>query len=132
HRGVLQFCRLGLGTSRIPGQSAAIIRVCRRVTTAERHDMVIAAAATTEQAALGALDRRVASTQDEMEKVNALILSRAESHVEMVPQLARYLIEAGGKRLRPMLTVAAALLFGEANGAQTNYAAAVEFMHNAT
>ena len=43
------------------------------------------------------------------EKVNALILSRAESHVEMVPQLARYLIEAGGKRLRPMLTVAAAL-----------------------
>jgi octaprenyl-diphosphate synthase len=46
--------------------------------------------------------------------------------------LARYLIEAGGKRLRPMLTVAAAQLFGKATGAETNYAAAVEFMHNAT
>ena len=85
-----------------------------------------------EQAGLGALDRLLAATQDEMEKVNALILSRAESHVEMVPQLARYLIEAGGKRLRPMLTVAAALVVGKATGAQTNYAAAVEFMHNAT
>jgi octaprenyl-diphosphate synthase len=51
----------------------------------------------------------------------------------MVPQLARYLIEAGGKRLRPMLTVAAALAFGATRAAaQTNFAAAVEFMHNAT
>ncbi|RYE07734.1 MAG: polyprenyl synthetase family protein [Hyphomicrobiales bacterium] len=94
--------------------------------------MVGTATAAKEKAALGALDRLLAATHDEMEKVNALILKRAESHVEMVPQLARYLIEAGGKRLRPMLTVAAALLFDRANGAQTNYAAAVEFMHNAT
>src|SRR5690242_5495302 len=89
-------------------------------------------AAATDVAGPGALDRLLAATADEMAKVNALILSRAESHVEMVPQLARYLIEAGGKRLRPMLTVAAALLFGKADGAQTNYSAAVEFMHNAT
>ena len=94
--------------------------------------MTTSAAATKDQAGLGALDRLLAATHGEMEKVNALILSRAESHVEMVPQLARYLIEAGGKRLRPMLTVAAALVFGKATGAQTNYAAAVEFMHNAT
>jgi len=94
--------------------------------------MVSAVAAANETAALGALDRLLAATHDEMDKVNALILKRAESHVEMVPQLARYLIEAGGKRLRPMLTVAAAMVFGEATGAQTNYAAAVEFMHNAT
>jgi octaprenyl-diphosphate synthase len=67
-----------------------------------------------------------------MGKVNELILSRANSHVEMVPELARYLIEAGGKRLRPMLTIAAAQIFGRASGAQINYAAAVEFMHNAT
>ena len=40
-----------------------------------------------------------------MERVNALILKRADSHVEMVPELARYLIEAGGKRLRPLLTL---------------------------
>ncbi|RYE70646.1 MAG: hypothetical protein EOP19_33070, partial [Hyphomicrobiales bacterium] len=48
----------------------------------------------------GALDRLLAATHEDMERVNALILKRAESHVEMVPQLARYLIEAGGKRLR--------------------------------
>jgi len=94
--------------------------------------MVVSAAAEKDQAATGALDRLLAVTHAEMEKVNALILSRAESHVEMVPQLARYLIEAGGKRLRPMLTVAAAMLFGGQTGAQVNYAAAVEFMHNAT
>jgi octaprenyl-diphosphate synthase len=94
--------------------------------------MVVSAVATTDEAALGALDRLLAATQHEMEKVNDLILARADSHVEMVPQLARYLIEAGGKRLRPMLTVAAAMLFGGQTGAQTNYAAAVEFMHNAT
>jgi octaprenyl-diphosphate synthase len=94
--------------------------------------MVGSAAVAKEQEGLGALDRLLAATQAEMDKVNALILKRADSHVEMVPELARYLIEAGGKRLRPMLTVAAALLFGKGNGAQTNYAAAVEFMHNAT
>jgi octaprenyl-diphosphate synthase len=94
--------------------------------------MVVSAAAAKDEAGLGALDRLLAATAAEMEKVNALILKRADSHVEMVPELARYLIEAGGKRLRPMLTVAAALLCGRPDGAQTNYAAAVEFMHNAT
>src|SRR5690554_6730084 len=91
-----------------------------------------AVAATNETGGAGALDRLLAATQPEMDRVNALILKRADSHVEMVPELARYLIEAGGKRLRPMLTVAAAILFGKATGAQTYYAAAVEFMHNAT
>jgi octaprenyl-diphosphate synthase len=80
----------------------------------------------------GALDRLLAATISDMERVNALILKRADSHVAMVPELARYLIEAGGKRLRPMLTIAAAQLFGHASGAEINYAAAVEFMHNAT
>jgi octaprenyl-diphosphate synthase len=94
--------------------------------------MVGTAAVAMDEAGVGALDRLLAATAAEMEKVNALILSRADSHVEMVPELARYLIEAGGKRLRPMLTVGAALLFERATGAQTNYAAAVEFMHNAT
>jgi octaprenyl-diphosphate synthase len=91
-----------------------------------------AVTATKEASGSGALDRLVAATHAEMERVNALILKRADSHVEMVPELARYLIEAGGKRLRPMLTVAAATLFGRAGGAQINFAAAVEFMHNAT
>jgi octaprenyl-diphosphate synthase len=78
------------------------------------------------------IDRLLAATGEDMAKVNALILSRADSHVEMVPELARYLIESGGKRLRPMLTVAAARLFGKGTGTAINFAAAVEFMHNAT
>lgn len=79
-----------------------------------------------------ALDRLVSATQSDMEQVNELILSRADSHVAMVPELARYLIDSGGKRLRPMLTLAAARLFDEALGAEIKFAAAVEFMHNAT
>ena len=78
------------------------------------------------------VDKLLAATADDMAKVNTLILSRAESHVDMVPELARYLIESGGKRLRPMLTVAAAQLFGKGTGNEVNFAAAVEFMHNAT
>ncbi|MCB9993321.1 MAG: polyprenyl synthetase family protein [Hyphomicrobiaceae bacterium] len=79
-----------------------------------------------------AVDRLIDLTANDMDQVNSLILSRADSHVEMVPQLARYLIEAGGKRLRPMLTLASAYVLGEANGNQIKYAAAIEFMHNAT
>ena len=78
------------------------------------------------------IDRLLAATADDMALVNALILSRAQSHVHMVPELALYLIESGGKRLRPMLTVAAAMLFGKGQGKAVNFAAAVEFMHNAT
>lgn len=78
------------------------------------------------------VERLLEATAADMAKVNALILSRADSHVDMVPELARYLIESGGKRLRPMLTVAAAQLFGRGKGSAINFAAAVEFMHNAT
>jgi len=81
---------------------------------------------------IGALDRLVAVTQPGMDRVNRMILDRASSHVELVPEIARYLIEAGGKRLRPMLTIASALLCGAPNGEEVVYAASVEFMHNAT
>jgi octaprenyl-diphosphate synthase len=79
-----------------------------------------------------ALDRLLSATAEDMAEVNALILTRADSHVEMVPQLALHLIEAGGKRLRPMLTVAAAHLFGSPHAHRITFAASVEFMHNAT
>ena len=85
-----------------------------------------------EAPAANPIDRLLAATADDMAKVNALILSRADSHVDMVPELARYLIESGGKRLRPMLTVAASMLFARGTGTAINFAAAVEFMHNAT
>jgi len=78
------------------------------------------------------IERLLEATAADMARVNELILSRADSHVDMVPELARYLIDSGGKRLRPMLTVAAAQLFGTDTGSAVNFAAAVEFMHNAT
>jgi octaprenyl-diphosphate synthase len=91
-----------------------------------------AAAANEATTSAGALDRLLDATRPGMDLVNAMILEKASSHVALVPEVARYLIDAGGKRLRPMLTIAASMLFGRANGSEVNFAAAVEFMHNAT
>ncbi len=68
----------------------------------------------------------------DMEKVNAQILSHAQSHVELIPELAQHLIDSGGKRLRPMLTIAAARMCGYDGSHHTDLATAVEFMHTAT
>ena len=68
----------------------------------------------------------------DMDRVNALILSKAGSNVEMIPEIARHLIDSGGKRLRPMLTIAAAQMCGYQGDAHVQMAAAVEFMHTAT
>ncbi|WMT91347.1 polyprenyl synthetase family protein [Pelagibacterium sp. H642] len=78
------------------------------------------------------IDHLTGATAAGMEAVNRLILSRSDSPVDMVPEVANHLIEAGGKRLRPMLTLAASALFGRARGNEIRFAAAVEFMHNAT
>jgi len=75
-------------------------------------------------------------THKDMEGVNQLILDKAGdgagSHVEMIPQIAGHLISSGGKRLRPMITLASARLFGYQGQAHIELAAAVEFMHTAT
>ena len=68
----------------------------------------------------------------DMASVNAIILDKAVSHVEMIPKLAHHLIESGGKRLRPMLTIAGARLAGYRGEGHIRLAAAVEFMHTAT
>lgn len=69
---------------------------------------------------------------DGMNNVNALILSKAGSDVEMIPEVARHLISSGGKRLRPMLTLAAADLCGYQGDGDVKLATSVEFMHTAT
>jgi len=69
---------------------------------------------------------------EDMERVNQLILSKTASHVEMIPQVAKYLIDSGGKRLRPMLTIAAAQMSGYEGMHHVTLAASVEFMHTAT
>ena len=48
---------------------------------------------------------------DDMREVNRIILDKAVSDVELIPKLAHHLIDSGGKRLRPMLTIAAARLW---------------------
>ena len=68
----------------------------------------------------------------DMSKVNQLILSKTGSDVEMIPEVAKHLIDSGGKRLRPMLTIAAAQMSGYAGIHHITLAASVEFMHTAT
>jgi octaprenyl-diphosphate synthase len=87
-------------------------------------------AAEAKEASLNPLLKLVAA---DMEKVNAQILQHAESHVDLIPQLAQHLIDSGGKRLRPMLTIASARMCGYAQGNyHVDLATAVEFMHTAT
>ena len=69
---------------------------------------------------------------DDMRAVNRLILDKAISDVELIPKLARHLIDSGGKRLRPMLTIASAKACGYPGSGHIRLAAAVEFMHTAT
>jgi len=68
----------------------------------------------------------------DMERVNQTILLHAASHVAMIPDIANHLISSGGKRLRPMLTLATAGLCGYCGDGHIKLAAAVEFMHTAT
>jgi octaprenyl-diphosphate synthase len=67
-----------------------------------------------------------------MQRVNTTILSRTGSDVTMIPEVANHLITSGGKRLRPMLTLAMADLAGYTGEGHLKLAASVEFMHTAT
>ncbi|MBL8581037.1 MAG: polyprenyl synthetase family protein [Rhizobiaceae bacterium] len=71
-------------------------------------------------------------TAADMGRVNELILSRAGSDVELIPEVANHLISSGGKRLRPMVTLAAAQMFGYSGDGHVKLATSVEFMHTAT
>ena len=78
------------------------------------------------------LDRLQDMMGPDMARVNDIILSRMHSDVPLIPQLAGYLISSGGKRIRPLLTLAATALYsGDMNRAYT-LAACVEFIHTAT
>jgi octaprenyl-diphosphate synthase len=78
------------------------------------------------------LDRLAALLKGDLERVNALILDRMQSPVTLIPQLAGHIIAAGGKRLRPMLTLATARLCDYQGDRHVALAAAVEFIHTAT
>ena len=78
------------------------------------------------------VDALVALAAADMERVNATILTRTGSDVTMIPEVANHLISSGGKRLRPMLTLATAALSDYRGEGHIKLAAAVEFMHTAT
>jgi octaprenyl-diphosphate synthase len=78
------------------------------------------------------LDPLMALVAADMNGVNAVILERMQSKVALIPELAGHLIAGGGKRMRPMLTLACANLLGYPGTRHHKLAAAVEFIHTAT
>ncbi len=73
-----------------------------------------------------------ALVQEDLLAVNEVIMQRMQSPVVLIPQLASHLIAAGGKRLRPVLTLASARLCGYDGVRHRKLAACVEFIHTAT
>ena len=84
----------------------------------------------------GAVLELRALTEADLERVNTTILDHMQSSVKMIPEVAGHLINAGGKRLRPVLTIAAARAFEKERGyrgdSHIDLAAAVELIHGAT
>jgi octaprenyl-diphosphate synthase len=68
----------------------------------------------------------------DLNHVNAVILDRMQSEVALIPELAGHLIAGGGKRMRPMLTLACARLLDYQGARHHKLAAAIEFIHTAT
>lgn len=79
-----------------------------------------------------AFDTLLALVADDLDAVNRTIVAKMHSSVPLIPQLAGYLVASGGKRLRPMLTLAAARLCKAEGQRQVELAACVEFIHTAT
>ena len=78
-------------------------------------------------------ERMQAALRDDLVAVDALIQARmAADHVPRIPEVTAHLVDAGGKRVRPMLTLAAARLCGYTGTAHHKLAATVEFIHTAT
>lgn len=78
------------------------------------------------------IDRLQAMLADDLGKTEQLLIERAASPVAVIPDLSGYIVSAGGKRLRPMVTLAAAHAAGGTNPGSYALAAAVEFIHTAT
>jgi len=73
-----------------------------------------------------------ASVAAEFEQVNRLIVDQLHSDVPMVENVGHYIVDAGGKRLRPLLVLLTAAALGRCTGAHVKFAAVIEFIHTAT
>ena len=78
------------------------------------------------------LDELAGLVGEDLARVNAVIMERMQSEVALIPQLAGHIVAAGGKRLRPMLTLACSKLCGYEGRRHLSLAACVEFIHTAT
>ncbi len=78
------------------------------------------------------IDALTALVTVDLRHVNELIIQRMQSPVALIPQLAGHIVAAGGKRLRPMLTLASAKMCGYSGRRHVVLAACVEFIHTAT
>ncbi len=78
------------------------------------------------------LEPMMALVASDMNQVNSVILDRMQSDIPLIPELAGHLIAGGGKRMRPMLTLAAAKILDYEGDRHFKLAAAVEFIHTAT
>ncbi len=84
------------------------------------------------RATVASLAPMLSLTAGAMNNVNAVILDRMQSQIPLIPALAGHLIAGGGKRMRPMLTLAGAALLDYQGNRHHKLAAAVEFIHTAT
>lgn len=84
------------------------------------------------QAGISPVERLNALVAPDMKAADKLIHKGMASSVDLIPDLARHLIDSGGKRLRPLLTLAAAKAGGYQGDGHVRLAAAVEFIHTAT
>ena len=73
-----------------------------------------------------------ALARDDMKAADRLISMSLESDVALVAQVSRYIVSSGGKRLRPMITLAAAQMFDYSGDGHIKLSTSVEFMHTAT
>ncbi len=78
------------------------------------------------------IDGLQALVADDLKAVNEVIVQKMDSPVALIPQLAGHIVASGGKRLRPILTLAAARMCGYAGTRHIGLAACVEFIHTAT
>lgn len=78
------------------------------------------------------MERLSASLSEELMAVDSMLDAHMHSSTDLIPKVAAHLVKAGGKRVRPVLTLAAARLCGYEGDHHIRLAAAVEFIHTAT
>jgi octaprenyl-diphosphate synthase len=78
------------------------------------------------------VERLATLVGDDLQAVDTVIHSRMTSETALIPQVTAHLVDSGGKRLRPLITLAAARQYGYRGNAHLKLAAAVEFIHTAT